>query len=58
MKKVIALAAVVALTACAEKPADMPAADTTTTAPATPAPADSMQMPADSTMPRDSAHTM
>ena len=56
MKKVIALAAVVILSACAEKPADTPAADTTTTAPATPAPTDSM--PADSTMPRDSAHTM
>jgi hypothetical protein len=57
MKKVLTLAAVLALTACGEKKAATPAADSTAVTPA-PAASDSMSMPHDSTMPRDSAHSM
>ena len=54
MKKVLTLAALLALTACGPKKAQTPPADTTTAAPA---PADSgAMMKPDSGMARDSAH--
>jgi type IV pilus biogenesis protein CpaD/CtpE len=55
MKKVLAVAALMALAACAKK-TPTPAADTTTAAPAPAAPADTAAH--DSTMPRDTAHQM
>jgi hypothetical protein len=55
MKKVLTLAALLALTACGPKKAQTPAADTTTAAPA---PADSGAMKMDSGMVRDTAHPM
>jgi hypothetical protein len=54
MKKVLTLAALLALTACGPKKAQTPPADSTTAAPA---PADSGAMKMDS-MPRDTAHSM
>ena len=64
MKKVLTLAALLALTACGPKKAQTPAADSTMGAPApadstmgAPAPADSGAMKMDS-MPRDTAHSM
>jgi hypothetical protein len=56
MKKVIAVAALLALAACGKKETPAPAADTTA-APAatTPAPDTAAK---DSTMPRDTAHQM
>ena len=57
MKKVLTLAALLALSACGPKKAQTPAADSTMTAPA-PAPADSGAMKMDSGMTRDSAHQM
>lgn len=55
MKKVIAVAALLALAACGKKEAPAPAADTTT-APAPAAPTDTAAH--DSTMPRDTARQM
>jgi len=52
MKKVLALAALLALTACGPKKAQTPPADSTMSAPA-----DSGAMKMDS-MPRDTAHSM
>jgi len=54
MKKALAVVALLALAACGKK-APAPAADTTSAAPA---PADSMGMQHDSTMVRDSAHSL
>ena len=54
MKKIIAVAALLALAACGKKETPAPAADTTTTAPA--APTDTAAH--DSTMPRDTARQM
>jgi hypothetical protein len=56
MKKYIAVAALIALGACAKKEAPAPAADTTAAPAMSPAPADSAAK--DSTMPRDTAHQM
>jgi hypothetical protein len=55
MKKVLTLAALLALTACGPKKAQTPPADSTMGAPA---PADSGAMKPDSGMARDSAHSM
>jgi predicted small lipoprotein YifL len=55
MKKVIALAALLALAACGKKPDAAPAADSPA---ATPAPAAHDSTMKDSTMARDTAHQM
>jgi hypothetical protein len=61
MKKYLVLAAVLVIAACGKKDEAAPAVDTTTAAPA-PAMTDSAMtdsaMPMDSTMTRDSAHSM
>jgi predicted small lipoprotein YifL len=54
MKKVIAVAALLALAACGKKETPAPAADTTTAAPTVPTDTAAH----DSTMPRDTAHQM
>lgn len=56
MKKYVALAAVLVIAACGKKEEATPAVDSTTVSPA-PAATDSAA-PMDSTMTRDSAHSM
>jgi uncharacterized protein (DUF169 family) len=57
MKKMIAVAGLLALAACGKKEEGMPAVDSTAAAPVT-APMDSMAGMPDSTMARDTAHPM
>jgi len=57
MKKYLALAAVLLVAACGKKEEAAPAVDTTTTAAPAPAMTDSA-MPMDTTMTRDTAHSM
>lgn len=56
MKKVIAVAALLALAACGKKETPAPVADSTAAAPAPAAPTDTAAH--DSTMPRDTARQM